>query len=121
MITRTLISRLCAAFLLLVICAPAHACNCVAYSIEALSRVHIRLKTIPAIAENDWFKHPGAYSRGVVNVRDVDNCRVMLHEFVHHAQWLKYGDATTAFEWQRREMQAAQITMLAESEMEGCQ
>lgn len=95
-------------------------CNCVAWSIEALSRVHIRLATIPNIGVNDWFRHPGAYSRGVVNVRDVDNCRVMLHEFVHHMQWLKRGDAVSAQEWQARELQAAMITMLAESEMQGC-
>ena len=97
------------------------ACNCVAYSIEALARVHIRLQTIPSIAENDYYNHPGAYSQGIVNVKDVDNCRVMLHEFIHHWQWLKDGNATTLHEWQRREMQAAMITMLAESEMEGCQ
>lgn len=106
--------------LLLLLPLSASACNCVAYSIEALSRVHIRLKTIPSIAENDYYKHPGAYSRGVVNVRNVDNCRVMLHEFAHHMQYEKGGDAKDIQEWQARELQAAMITMLAENEMEKC-
>lgn len=96
------------------------ACNCVAYSIEALSRVHIHLKTIPSIAENNWYKHAGSYSRGVVNIVNIDNCRVMLHEFVHHWQWLRYGNAQDIHEWQRRENQAAMVTMFAESEMERC-
>lgn len=105
---------------LLVFPPQALACNCVAYSIEALSRVHIRLRTIPSIGVNDWFKHAGSYSRGVVNIADINNCRVMIHELAHHWQWLRWGDAKTPQEWQQREMQAAMITMLAENEMEGC-
>lgn len=96
--------------------AGAAECNCVAYAIDALNSVHIRLKTVPAIAVNDWFRHPGAYARGVVNVRDIEDCHTLLHEFVHHAQWLKYGDATTLQENWQREMDAAQTTMLAEIE-----
>lgn len=96
--------------------AGAAECNCVAYSIDALKALHIRLKTVPSIAVNDWFKHPGAYARGVVNVRDIEDCHTLLHEFVHHAQWLKYGDAKTLQENWQREMDAAQTTMLAEIE-----
>lgn len=100
---------------------PAEACDCVTWSIEALHYVRIRLKTIPSIGVNDWFKHPGSYSRGVVNVRDINNCRVLLHEFAHHYQWERDGDAKDTHENWRREMEAAFITTRAESEMETCQ
>ena len=94
-------------------------CNCVAYSINALSSLHIRLRTLPSIAVNDWFKHPGAYRRSVVNIRDIEDCHTMVHEMIHHAQYLKYGDARTLQENWQREMDAAQITMLAEREYGG--
>ena len=105
---------------LLLLSPSVYACNCVTYSIKALHMVHLKLKTVPNIAVNDWFKHPGAYSRGVVNIKDINNCQVMLHEFIHHIQWEAYGDALDIHEWQRREMQAAQITMIAAGEMADC-
>lgn len=96
--------------------AGAAECNCVAYSINALKSVRVRLRTIPSIAVNDWFRHPGAYAHGVANVRDIDDCHTLLHEFVHHAQWLKYGDAITLQENWQREMDAARWTAQAETE-----
>lgn len=93
-----------------------HDCNCVHYAWRALASIHVRLKTLPSIAVNDWFRHPGAYARGVANVRDIEDCHTLLHEFVHHAQWLKYGDARGLQENWQREMDAAQTTMLAERE-----
>lgn len=95
-------------------------CNCVAYAIEALKSVGIKLKTIPSIAVNDWCKHPGCYRRGVVNIKDINDCRTLIHEFVHHAQWLHDGDALDNHENWRREMQAAVLTMHAESEYGAC-
>lgn len=98
----------------------AEACNCTWYAYTALKHVGVRIPTVPSLVETDEFKHPGAYSRSVMYVKDVDNCRVVLHEMVHHAQWLMRGDATDMHEWQRRENQAALITMLAESETGSC-
>lgn len=92
-------------------------CNCVAYAVEALAGIHVRLRTLPAIGVNDWFSHPGVYARGVVNLRNIEDCHTLLHELVHHAQWLKYGDARTLHENWQREMEAAMLTMHAESEM----
>lgn len=95
-------------------------CNCVNHSIEALGAVHIRLRTIPSIGVNNWHRFPGVYSRGVVEVADINDCRVLLHEFIHHWQWLQHGDALDFNEWQRRELQATLITARAESETGGC-
>lgn len=100
--------------------ADAEACDCVAYSVEALKRVHIRLAVLPVIEQNDDCKHPGCYRRGTVKVKDINNCRVLLHEFAHHYQWERDGDAKDYHENWRREMEAAFITMRAESEMEAC-
>lgn len=79
------------------------------------------MSTVPAIVVTDERKYPGAYSRGVVYVKDIDDCRVRLHEMVHHVQWLKYGDAQDLHEWQRRELQAATVTMIVENEAGRCQ
>lgn len=106
---------------LYVMFSDAHACDCNWYAYSALKQSGLHMKTIPAIVVTDEFKYPGAYSRGVVYVKDVDDCRVRLHEFVHHIQWLRYGDATDGHEWQRRENQAAMVTMTVESEVGGCE
>lgn len=97
------------------------ACNCVAYSVEALRSLHFRLKTLPNIAENDWCKHAGCYAASVLYIKNIDDCHTMLHEFVHHMQWLHGGDARDATENYRREMQAAFITNLAELEYGRCE
>lgn len=96
------------------------ACDCNWYAYSALKHSGLRMATIPSIVVTDEFKYPGAYARGVVYVKDIDDCRVRLHEFVHHIQWLRYGDATDVHEWQRRENQAAMVTMLAESNYGVC-
>lgn len=105
------------AIMVFAIAVESHAeCNCVAYATEALSSIHVRLKTIPSIGVNPWFRHPGAYAAGVVNIRDIEDCHTLLHEFIHHAQWLKYGDARDVHENWQREMDAPHLTMLAEGE-----
>lgn len=116
---RTPTSRLWAVFLCLFSGSAMADCNCVSYAINALQSIHIRLKTVPSIAVNDWFKHPGAYRRSVVNIRNIEDCHTMIHEMIHHAQYLKYGDARTLQENWQREMDAARTTMLAESEYGG--
>ena len=93
----------------------AMACDCTWYAYSALKAHGIRMQTVPSIVVTDERKYPGAYSRGVVYVKNVDDCRVRLHEFIHHVQWLKYGDAVEIHEWQRRENQAAMLTMIIES------
>ncbi len=99
---------------------PAHSCDCTAYAIDALKSVHIRLRTVPALAEDYSIKHKGAYANGLVLVKDVDDCHTVLHEFVHHAQWLKYGSARSAMENYQREMDASVVTMNAEVEYGRC-
>lgn len=111
-----------AALAALIYSGPAQACNCVAYAVESLQSIQIKLRTLPAIAVNDWCKkgHPGCYMRGVMFIRSIDDCRTMIHEFVHHAQWLKHGDARDSHENWRREMQAAMQTMYAIREYGEC-
>jgi hypothetical protein len=107
--------------MLLILFSPlAGACKCVDYAIEALSFANIRLATIPSIAVNDWFKHVGSYSQGVVNIANINDCHTMLHEFVHHWQWLHHGNAKDLNEWRAREMQAAMMTMNLEAEKGPC-
>lgn len=96
---------------------PVKACDCMWWAYTALKHTGVRIQTVPALVQTNAFKYPGAYGRGVMYVRDVDNCSVILHELVHHVQWLRYSDAQDMHEWQRRENQAAAlVTMLAESE-----
>lgn len=99
---------------------PPEPCNCVAYAIAALRTVGIRLKIIPSIGVNDWHKHKGDYSRHVVHIRDINDCRTMIHEFVHEYQYERDGDGLDYHEWHRREMKAAMLTMHAEAEMGLC-
>lgn len=104
------------------ICMPPKSwgCDCTWYAYSALKAHGIRMATVPAVAVTDDIKYPGVYSRGVVYVKDIENCRVRLHEFVHHVQWLHYGDAVELHEWNRRELQAAMITMIVETQVGTC-
>lgn len=100
---------------------PPVQCNCVAYAIAALKTVGIRLRVIPWIGVNDYTKHKGFFSSHVVGIRDINDCRTMIHEFVHEWQYERdAGDSLDAHENWRREMQAAKITMYAELEMGRC-
>lgn len=97
-------------------CAPASACDCTFYAIEALQRVGVKLKTIPAVTVNEWYRYPGMYTpigTGVVAVHDSSDCRVLTHEFYHHFQAL-HGVPLD----ERAERDAAIVTMFA-TEMRG--
>lgn len=112
-IKESLALLLCAAYVLLA--PPSHACDCTWYAYSALKAHGIRMATVPSLVVNADQRYPGMYSRGVVSVKDTEDCRVRIHEYVHHVQWLKYGDAFDIHEWQRRENQAAMLTMIVES------
>lgn len=116
------------AIVIFAVAVESHAqCNCVQYAIDALQSLHIRLRTLPSIGENvpegipgsahNWL---GSYKNGVVIIRDINDCRTLLHEFLHHMQFLKYGAAVSVQENWQREMQADSITRLAESEIGDC-
>lgn len=90
------------------------------YAYSSLKHMGAKVPTVPALVQTDAFKHPGAYSKGVMYVQDVTNCHVTLHELVHHVQWLRSGDAKDIHEWQRRENEAAMVVMLTESEFGSC-
>lgn len=96
------------------------ACECVPYAIEALKRVHIRLKFIPSIAVNRNHRSPGYFRRGIVEVWDINDCRTLVHELVHESQWEKDGDAADIHENHRRELKADAIAREAMSEMGAC-
>lgn len=95
-------------------------CQCVPYAIEALKSVGIRLKTMPNIAVNDFCHSRGCYRTGVLFIKDINDCRTMIHELVHHFQYERYGEALDAHENWRNEMQAARVTMHAEIEYGLC-
>ena len=105
--------------ILLFLSSQVYACNCVEYSLEALSRLHIKIKVIPDIQTRDVSPYLGIYERGTVKIKDIENCHVMLHEFVHHLQWERNGDAKDMNEWHRREVQAEMVTRQAISAMSG--
>lgn len=92
----------------------AYGCDCTFYAVDALKRVGVKLKTIPNVAINDWHKYPGVYSRGVVQIKDPNDCRTFVHEFYHHFQWEHAGDAKGEAEWWKRERDAAIVTMYAD-------
>lgn len=104
-----------AMFLLLT--GPTAADDCVSYAHDGLRVLHLAIRSEPTYAFMDKASGPlGRYSRGKVDVRTHD-CRVLLHEFIHHWQWEKWGDAKDANEWHAREMQADLLTRKAEQEM----
>lgn len=86
---------------------PAHAdCDCAWYAYTALKRIDVRLKTFPAVVVNSEHGGHGYYSRGVVGVPDVNNCKVMTHEFVHHYQYQRDGEQRGAILWWLNETEA---------------
>jgi hypothetical protein len=64
---------------------PAEACDCQHVAYEALKRIGITLKTVPAVVATTG---PASYYRGVASIRPGEPCSVYIHEFSHHDQWL---------------------------------
>ncbi len=87
--------RLAAALLLLLFAMESRACD--------VSCLGLKVRELPAIEIRPG---AGAYSRGTIFIADPQDCKVYLHEFVHHWQWQQWGDAEDANEWWRREWEA---------------
>lgn len=95
--------------------------DCTAVAIAALKLIGITLATIPQVVPGEGHGH-GEYRPGFVYVRDAHDCRVVLHEFVHHKQYLTIGrmprNLSEYFLWER---EAAMLTMYAMAEYEESQ
>lgn len=95
--------------------------NCVQWAIFLLTCIGAPIPTVPSIAVTAAIAPlEGAYTENRVYVQDVNNCPVMLHEFVHHLQWLATGPATTQGEWWDREIEAQQVTGYLIDHQEEC-
>lgn len=93
-------------------------CDCQWYAYRALRRIDLRLRTFPAVVQDqiDQSKYPGAtgmYSAGRVTVLNVGDCKRMVHEFVHHYQLQQYGLAHDKIHWDLNEQDAKIITARA--------
>ena len=95
-------------------------CDCAWFAYEALTRVGVKLKTIPSIIGT---MGPSSYRKGTVSIRIPEPCMVYVHEFVHHDQWLRglealhMGDAM----WYGLEIQAKRITADAMEHQSSCE
>lgn len=87
--------------------------ECASYAVQALEAVGMRLRTVPAVVATQQFRHIGVYAKGVVYVHDASSCRVMVHEFVHHYQWLASGQRDSEPHMWSDEITAAGVTTLA--------
>ena len=101
----------------------AHACDCTDYAFHALRSVGLKLKTVPAVALT---LERSRYKQGVTWINKADErpnhpCQVEVHEFVHHYQWLRDGDAITAGQWWQRENDADITTRYAQAQYGECE
>lgn len=98
---------------------PAYSCDCAFFAYDALARIHIKLKTFPAIVGTE---ERASYRRGVVSVPANSPCMTYIHEFVHHDQWehgleaLSMGDAV----WWGLEKNAEKLTRDAMEHQSTC-
>lgn len=89
--------------------------DCAIEAWQRLEAIRVYLRTVPAVTVAD-VGHKGSYRAGVVAIRDPEDCWTMTHEFAHHWQFERWGEAKDAAEWHSREMQANLFTRQA---MEG--
>lgn len=74
-------------------------CDCMWYAYTALKRIGIRLRTVPAVVISGEHGGHGFYLRGMVGVPDNQDCKVMVHEFVHEYQYERYGEQVGVMWW----------------------
>ncbi len=72
----------------------------------SVKKAGLRITTMPSVVIGE---RP-SYRAGVITLTNTWDCRVYLHELVHHVQWLQFGDAKSEAEWWRRERDAAIVT-----------
>lgn len=107
------------ALLLVLLASPALAeCDCMWYAYTALKRIDVKLRTFPAVTQSTEHGKHGYYLRGVVGVPDVNECKAMVHEFVHHYQYERYGEVPvgrpdTKILWDLNEREAEEKTARA--------
>lgn len=105
--------------LLCVLILPAYSCDCSFFAYNALNRIHVKLRTFPAVTVNEGM---ASYRHGVVSVPPNSPCMVYVHEFIHHDQWehgleaLQQGDAV----WTQLERNAAILTRDAMEHQSTC-
>jgi len=87
----------------------AKSCDCAWESWEALKKANIKIRTMPSVVIGDR----ASYRNSVVSLTNTWDCRVFLHELVHHSQEQRYGPARSEEEWIQRERDAAIITDMA--------
>ena len=95
--------------ILCVLILPAYSCDCAFFAYRALERIHVKLRTFPAVV---WIEGPAQYRRGVVSVPAGSACDVYVHEFVHHDQWERGLEALSMMDttWWELERNARKIT-----------
>lgn len=96
-------------------CSAADECGmeCLSYADQALKKIGFRPRTIPAVVVGKRFRNHAMYGEEVVYLTDPGDCRAVVHELIHHRQWEREGNAESPGQWNRREMDAAGIAMLA--------
>lgn len=95
--------------------------DCVFVAIAALKLIGITLATVPSVVVTDAHGR-GEYTPNVIYVKDVSECYVYVHEFIHHKQYLvtKRIPKTLAEYW-LWEREAAMLTMHAMAEYQEAQ
>lgn len=53
-----------------------------------------------------FYRDNTAYLSSALDLTSIEGRAVLLHELVHHIQWVAGGPAADCFEWHRRELQA---------------
>lgn len=71
--------------------------------------------TVPAVVVVADTGPRGYYIDGVITIRKDADCSVLVHELVHHRQFLRNGKASNAEEWHSREEEAKRVERLFRS------
>ncbi len=71
------------------------ACDCAHFAYEALKRINVKLKTVPAVVGTT---QTASYARGVARIGPSAPCSVWIHEFAHHDQWLHGLEAARQYD-----------------------
>lgn len=72
----------------------------------SVKKAGLRITTMPSVVIGER----ASYRAGVITLTNTWDCRVYLHELVHHHQWERSGPAKSEAEWWQRERDAAIVT-----------
>lgn len=112
-LTKPLFCNVCATYLAILLYVLSINLSIACDPVGDLKSIGIRLKSLPQVIEEPNNKWPGDFTLGVIHVRSLTDCQVLLHEFAHHYQFERGGSAQSYNEWWERELEAEAIAKKA--------